>query len=322
MAVEGLEVISLVDNTSDFLSNVDGKQTQTFRQWTKSRYGEDWVETHHQLPIAEHGFSVLIRLHYNGKKVSMLFDTGVSADGLIENTKRMGIDLKEIDYVILSHGHYDHFGGLIPALKAIKKPGLPLITHVDMFKTRGFLSLDGKVHPFEKFPDPKDLRLAKVINTRQPRIFADGMVLVTGEIARVTDFENGFASQQALINGCWQSDSCVWDDRAVVFNVKGKGLVIISGCAHAGIINTVLYSKQITQIENVYAVMGGFHLAGKENEGKIQQTVNKMKQINPKLIIPAHCTGWRAAFALASAFPEAFIWNTVGNLYQFSAGTK
>ena len=315
--VDGLEVISLVDNSADFLSNVNGKETLAFRQWTKKQYGEEWTIKHPQWPIAEHGFSVLIRVRCSEKKVSVLFDTGISSEGIIENAKRMGIDLTEVNYIVLSHGHYDHFGGLISALKAINKTDLPLITHEDMFKTRGRASSDGKMQLYERFPDIQQLRLAKIINTKQPQLFAGDMILVTGEIARVTSFEKGFVQQQALVKGTWQPDSFVWDDRAVIFNVKGKGLVIISGCAHAGIINTVRYAKQITKIENVYAVMGGFHLAGRENEDKIEQTVKELKQINPKRIIPSHCTGWRAMFAIASALPDTFVWGSVGNRYNF-----
>ena len=133
------------------------------------------------------------------------------------------------------------------------------------------------------------------------------MMLVTGEIPRETSFEKGFAPQQARVNGIWQPDPLVLDDRAAVFNIKRKGLVVISGCAHAGIINTVTYAKQITGITNVQAVMGGFHLAGKENEAKIEQTVKELKRINPKRIIPSHCTGWRGTFAIANALPNAFM---------------
>ena len=123
--VDGLEVISLVDNSADFLSTVDGKYAQSFRQWTKKRYGEEWARTHSQLPIAEHGFSVLVRVRCDRKKVSILFDTGISSGGVVENAKRMGLELGEVEYIVLSHGHYDHFGGLVSTLKEINKTDLP-----------------------------------------------------------------------------------------------------------------------------------------------------------------------------------------------------
>ena len=315
--VDGLEIISLIDNSVDFLSTIDRKDIQSFREWTKKRYGEEWAGTHSELPIAEHGFSVLIRILFGKKSVSVLFDTGISAEGVVENAKRMGLELSQVEYIVLSHGHYDHFGGLLSALKAINKPNLPLILHEDMVKTRGATSSDGKIRLYEKFPDVQSLNPAKIINTKQPTLFADDMVLVTGEIERVTSFETGFTKQKVLVDGAWHPDPFVWDDRAIVFNVKNEGLVVVSGCAHAGIINTIRYAKKITQIQNVYGIIGGFHLAGKENEGKIEQTVRELKQINPRRVIPSHCTGWRAIFAIAKAFPDAFVWGSVGNKYVF-----
>ena len=143
------------------------------------------------------------------------------------------------------------------------------------------------------------------------------MILVTGEIPRETSFEKGFLQHRVFVNGSWQSDPWVWDDRAIVINVKGKGLVVLSGCAHAGIINTITYAQRITGITNVYAVLGGFHLAGRENENRIEQTVKELKRISPKRIVPSHCTGWRGMRAIANVMPNAFVWNSVGNLYKF-----
>ena len=314
--VDGLEVISLVDNSVDFLSTIDRKEAQSFRLWTKKRHGQEWARTHPQLPLAEHGFSMLIRVLCGRKSVSILFDTGISANGVVENAKRMGLELNEVEYIVLSHGHYDHFGGLVSALKTINKARLPLIVHEDMFKTRGSTSSDGVIRTYPKFPTEEQLNSAQLINTKQPHLIGDCMILVTGEIPRETSFERGFLQHRTLINGSWQPEPLIWDDRAIVFNVKGKGLVVISGCAHAGIINTLSYAQRISGIMHVYAVMGGFHLAGKENENRIEQTVKELGLIRPKLIVPSHCTGWRGMCAIAKALPEAFIWNSVGNLYQ------
>ena len=314
--VDGLEVFSLVDNSVDFLSTIDRKESQSFRQWTKKRHGQEWTRTHSQLPFAEHGFSMLIRVLRGRKSVSILFDTGISADGVVENAKRMGLELGEVKCVVISHGHYDHFGGLVSALKTINKVNLPLIVHEDMFKTRGTANHDGTIRTYPEFPAGEQLNSAQLIYTKRPCPIGDGMILVTGEIPRETIFEAGFLQHRTLMDGIWQPDPFILDDRAVVINVKGKGLVVISGCAHAGIINTIHYAQNITKVKTVYAVMGGFHLAGKGNEGRIDQTVKELGRISPKLIVPTHCTGWKAFLSLTTAFPETFIWNSVGNLYQ------
>jgi 7,8-dihydropterin-6-yl-methyl-4-(beta-D-ribofuranosyl)aminobenzene 5'-phosphate synthase len=120
-----------------------------------------------------------------------------------------------------------------------------------------------------------------------------------------------------FVDGKWQPDPLIRDDRAIVFNVKQKGLVVLSGCAHAGIINTTRYAQQLTGIKQIYAIIGGFHLAGKECETRIQPTVEQLKQLAPTIVAPSHCTGWRGICAIAKEMPKAFIWNSVGNLYSF-----
>jgi 7,8-dihydropterin-6-yl-methyl-4-(beta-D-ribofuranosyl)aminobenzene 5'-phosphate synthase len=313
---DGLEIFSLVDNSVDFISTINKKEAQSFRQWTRKRHGKEWTKTHSQLPFAEHGLSMLIRVLQGRKTVSILFDTGISSDGVVENAKRMGLELSEIEYIVLSHGHYDHIGGLVSALKAIKKTNLPLIVHEGMFKTRGSENSDGSVRTYPEFPGREQLSSAQLIYTKQPHLIADDMILVTGEIPRETSFEKGYFRHKALVNGSWQPDPLILDDRAIVFSVKGKGLVVISGCAHAGIINTIIYAQHISGIRNIYAVIGGFHLAGKENENRIEPTVKELKCLSPKLIVPSHCTGWRGMFATAKVLPEAFVWGSVGNLYS------
>jgi 7,8-dihydropterin-6-yl-methyl-4-(beta-D-ribofuranosyl)aminobenzene 5'-phosphate synthase len=311
-----IEIISLVDNSIDFLSTVNNKHVQSFMQWTRDRYGGEWTSKHAQLPFAEHGFSMLIRIFNQDKSESILFDTGGSAEAIIENAKRMGMSLSEVGCIVLSHGHYDHFGGLLSAVKAVGKAGLPIIVHEDMFRARGTAYLDGTIRKYAEFPTKAQLNPAQVIFTKQPFLMASDSVCVTGEIPRTTSFETGLISHKSFVNGSWQPDPLIMDDRAIVMNVKGKGLVILSGCAHAGIINTINYARQISGVENVYAVMGGFHLAGKNFEDKIESTIKELACINPELIVPSHCTGWRAMFAISQALPDAFVWNSVGNLYQ------
>lgn len=315
--VEGAEIISLTDNSVDFLSTIEREEVQNVREWIRERKDEAWVKKHFRLPIAEHGFSMLIRVFDGEEAHSVLFDTGISPDGVVTNAKKMGLNLSKAECIVLSHGHYDHFGGLLPTLRVVSKNDLPIIVHKDMFKTRGVANADGTIRKYPKFPIENHVKTAKYVKTKHPYLVANDMILVTGEIPRRTDFEKGFPQHRVFEGGKWQPDPWIWDDRAIVVNVKQKGLVILSGCAHAGIINTTLYAQQITGVTDIYAVMGGFHLAGKESEPRISQTVEKLKLLNPKLVAPSHCTGWRGIYAIAEALSHAFVWNSVGNLYRF-----
>jgi 7,8-dihydropterin-6-yl-methyl-4-(beta-D-ribofuranosyl)aminobenzene 5'-phosphate synthase len=314
--VDGVEITSLMDNSVDFLSIIEREEAQQVRKWVRESKGEDWMKKHFCLPIAEHGFSILIRLFCNSTPHSMLFDTGGSPEGVVTNADRMGLDLSEIESIVLSHGHYDHFGGLLSILRTVNKEDLPIIGHEDMFKTRGIAESNRTIRKHPHFPTDDQVKPARYVRTKQPYLIANKTVLVTGEIPRETDFEKGFPQHRVFINGQWQPDPWIWDDRAIVINVKQKGLVVISGCAHAGIINTTRYAQQITGIDNVFAIIGGFHLAGKDYEPTIEKTVEKLKLVNPKLLVPSHCTGWKGVYAIARAMPNAFVWNSVGNLYR------
>jgi 7,8-dihydropterin-6-yl-methyl-4-(beta-D-ribofuranosyl)aminobenzene 5'-phosphate synthase len=313
--VDGVEVLSLVDNSVDFISTTDKKEVQSYRQWTQKRSGKE-IAMSHMLPFAEHGFSMLFRVLQGGKSTSILFDTGCSSEGVIVNAERMGVDLKEVECIVLSHGHYDHAGGLLSTLEAIDKANLPVIVHEDVFKTRGTANPDGTVRVYPDFPTREQLNKARLTETKQPLLVAGDTVLVTGEIPRETSFEKGYLKHKALVGGSWQADPWIWDDQAIAVNVKGKGLAVLSGCAHAGIINTINYAQRVTRVTDVCAVIGGFHLAGKEGEGRIQQSVEEMLRIRPGLVVPCHCSGWRAKFALAVTMPDAFVWSSVGNLYR------
>lgn len=259
---------------------------------------------------------MLIRVLAEGKSHSILFDTGISPNGVVENSKRMGLDLSEIESIVFSHGHYDHSGGLLSVIKAINRINLPIVVHEDMFTKRGIANQDSSIRPYPEFPPKEMLSSAQLISNKQPLLIANGSALVTGEIPRQTNYEKGYLPHRALVHGSWQPDPWIWDDRALIIRVKEKGLLIFTGCAHAGIVNTVKYSQTIAEQENVYAIIGGFHLAGKEGESRIEQTVKELKRINPKLVVPMHCTGWRALCTMANELPDAFVWNSVGNLYK------
>jgi 7,8-dihydropterin-6-yl-methyl-4-(beta-D-ribofuranosyl)aminobenzene 5'-phosphate synthase len=301
-----LEIVSLIDNTVDFLSSNTRKEVQAFQHSTH------W---HRGLPHAENGLSMLIRVQCEGKTESILFDTGTSSDGVCENAKLMDIDLGEVSTVVLSHGHYDHFGGLAETVKMISNPNLRIITHEDMTKPRAVANSKGELRKYPTFPEQKSLRPAEIVDTKQPVLVASGFGCVTGEIPRNVEFETGMVNNRILRDGDWVTDPLLMDERALIFNLRGKGLVVVSGCAHAGIINTIRYAQQITGVERVHGVFGGFHLSGREFEKRIPQTVVELRKIGLDLIVPSHCTGWRALKALSEAFPSGFVFNSVGNSY-------
>jgi 7,8-dihydropterin-6-yl-methyl-4-(beta-D-ribofuranosyl)aminobenzene 5'-phosphate synthase len=317
--VDSVEIISLMDNSVDFLSTIEKEEVKHVRRWVTERRGAKWVGEHFRSPIAEHGFSLLIRVFSGGKAHSILYDTGISPEGIITNANRMGIDLSEIEAIVLSHGHHDHSGGLLTTLKAVGKENLPIIMHEDMLKTRGSVGPDGTVTKLLELPAENQVKPAKYVRTKHPHTIADNIILVTGEIPRKTSFEQGLPRHMVLVDGKWQPDPLIRDDRAIVFNVKQKGLVVLSGCAHAGIVNTVRYAQQLTGVKQIYAIMGGFHLAGKDCETRIKPTVEQLKQLDPTIVAPSHCTGWRGICTIAQEMPKAFVWNSVGNLYSFQS---
>jgi len=315
--VDSVEIVSMIDNSIDLLSSIEKKGVQQVREWVKERRGEEWFNEHFCPPMAEHGFSMLVRVFFDKKMHEILFDTGGSSEGTVTNARRMGINLSDIGSIVLSHGHYDHFGGLLAVLKVVNKENLPIIVHEDMFKTRGVADLQGKTRIHPNFPSDNQVKPAKYIRTKKPYFLADNTILVTGEIPRKAGFEKGFPQHRVLTNGEWLPDPRIMDDRALVIKVKQKGLVLLSGCAHAGIINTALYAQEIAGLNKMHAIVGGFHLAGKEFEWRIDQTVRGLKLINPSILAPSHCTGWKAVFKFARAMPEAVVWNSVGNLCKF-----
>jgi 7,8-dihydropterin-6-yl-methyl-4-(beta-D-ribofuranosyl)aminobenzene 5'-phosphate synthase len=306
--VDRVEITILVDNVTDMLIQGSPHATRaSFFNGTE------------MLPSlrAEHGFSALIDVYLNNVSHRGLFDTGASGDVVLFNVDRLGVDLSIVETIILSHGHFDHAGGLMLLLKRISKPQMPVVLHPDAFLKR-WMVLPNE-HKIRLPPMEEDKVLeagAKVVKITEPYSLLGNFILATGEIPRRTQFEQGFPAHYAKINGKLQPDPLIRDDQALVMNVKGNGLVIISGCAHAGIINTVLYAKEMTGVNKVYALIGGFHLSF-PNESIIDPTVEELKKIRPTFIIPCHDTGWKATNAILDAMPENFIPSAVGTTFIF-----
>ena len=318
--VDSVTITTLVDNVSDMLLRDEGPAKRPplgdpAAPRTPAAFLEG-AETADAL-LAEHGFSALVTVAKAGRERRVLFDAGLTPDGLAENMRTLSLSPKEIEAIVLSHGHFDHTTGLDGLARALGRPNLPVIIHPE-FWSRRRIAIPGR-EPFELPSTSKSaLRGAgfEIIEEQRPSFLLDSSLLVTGEVDRTVEFERGFPIHQAYRDGEWQPDPLILDDQALVLHVRGKGLVVLTGCGHAGIVNIVRYAQKLTGVDRVYAVIGGFHLGGPLFEPLIPNVCEALAALTPAVIVPAHCTGWRATHALAAAFPDAFIQNSVGTRYE------
>jgi len=225
--------------------------------------------------------------------------------------------LSQVEAVVLSHGHPDHFGALPDFLNKAAK-GIPVVLHPDAFLQRGLNNpITGRRVDFPRLDEVDLMEKGAVLNKiKGASTLLSDLVLISGEVRRVTDFEKGFPWAEAKINGEWIVDP-FHDDQGVAVKVKGKGLVVIGACSHAGIVNTVKHCQAAAQTSKVQAVLGGFHLTGPIFEPIIGPTIEEMKKIGPDFVMPMHCTGWQAINQFAREMPEQFILTTVGTTYVF-----
>ena len=215
----------------------------------------------------------------------------------------MIIDLSTADAVVLSHGHYDHTGGLPRILDDL--PGATLYFHPRAFEFKVGRKNDGTTSDIGspiRSVDQLRSHVSKVVLTTGPTELAEG-IWVTGEIPRHNDFEHP-ESYFFLDEACTRPDPLV-DDQALYFE-SPQGTVVLAGCAHAGLINTLDYISQLTDARPIHAVLGGFHLYGASDE-RISRTIDALQFHNVQRIAPAHCTGLPATTKILAAFPDRFL---------------
>ena len=304
-AADKIEVLSIIDNVSD----IGLKHNRWMRRFT--RIGDNG-EILDKTLIAEHGLSLLVKVTSGEEEYSIIFDAGFTKTAIGHNLEMMKINSDEVDTVVISHGHRDHTGGLETLFRYLGKP-VEVITHPDAFLQRYAESYRGKVkYPLVFRREILEKYDVNLVENSKPLLTLNDFVLVTGYIPRKTSFEK--VPQVLLVekDGKLERDN-INDDQSIVLNLKDKGLVVISGCAHSGIVNTVNYAKEITGEEKVYAVLGGFHLSGDTKISVIEQTIEGLKQFSPQVVIPMHCTGFRAQCLFAKEFKEKYQLNCVGS---------
>lgn len=302
-----VEITALVDNFTDIFMTQSNEVVKRPRPRI----------TLPDAPLAEHGLSFLVRVFEGAEEHLVLFDAGMVEKCILHNADALKYELNEVEAVVLSHGHIDHFGGLIGALKGMKE-GTPLILHPEAFLKRRLNAPSFSVYSDLPRLDEEGIKKTgtEIRKIEGASTLASDLILVTGAVERVVDFEKGFPWAEARINGQWVRDP-FHDDQGLAIKVKGMGSVVVGGCSHAGIINTVKYVQKTSQMDKVYAVLGGFHLTGPLFEPIITPTIKEMKRIQPDFVVPMHCTGWKAINRFLDEMPEQSILNSVGTTYVF-----
>jgi len=254
--------------------------------------------------IGEHGLSFYIETQNN----KILFDTGQNL-AISNNAQVLGIDLSLIDKVILSHGHYDHTGGLKSLLAC--NQDFMLYAHPDVFgqKVKGA----GDNIKYIGIPVTKNFLKEKGIKVKLDKKavqIAPG-IMTTGEIPLENDFE-GLESVFYIKKGNAVVADALADDQAVILDTD-KGLTVLLGCSHRGVINTLNHVVRLTGKKSIHAILGGLHL-GKASDSKLSKIINQLRGFGLEKIGVGHCTGTRAFVALANEFPNRVFLNTVGNV--------
>ena len=321
-AADRLEVLVLVDNTTDSLSTTP---RHVIPEWPGLvAAGRLPVLSGEAICRAHHGLSLLITAHAGGRTHTVLFDAGPEGAILERNAAILGVDFGQVEAVVLSHGHWDHGGGLVAAVEAVaaRRPGAPVpcFVHPGMFVQRGSQRPDGVLIAQEPVPTPERLAAAgaSVQNTRQAQTVGD-LFHVSGEIPRVTRYETGLPGhvKRSADGRTWEPDPLIMDERFVSVQVKGRGQFVFSACSHAGIVNVLTHACETFPSVPLHGAMGGLHLSG-STEPIIPDTVADLKRFDLGVLAPGHCTGWRAMSALAREFGEELVPSAVGKRYLLS----
>jgi 7,8-dihydropterin-6-yl-methyl-4-(beta-D-ribofuranosyl)aminobenzene 5'-phosphate synthase len=321
-AVDRLEVLVLVDNVTDSLSTTPKNVVPEWPGLVAA--GRMTTLSGEAICRAHHGLSLLLTAHIGDARHTLLFDAGPEGATLVRNAAILGVDFGAVEAIVLSHGHWDHGGGLLAAIGAVieRRPEsrVPCFVHPGMFGQRASQRPDGVLIAQEPVPGPDRLAAAggDVRSTREAQTVAD-VFHVSGEIPRVTPYETGLPGhvQRSADGRAWEPDPLIMDERFVAVHVKGRGQLVFSACSHAGIVNVLSHARQASPSVGLYGAMGGLHLSG-STEKIIPDTVADLKRFGLSVLAPGHCTGWRALSLLAREFGEELVPSAVGKRYVFA----
>jgi 7,8-dihydropterin-6-yl-methyl-4-(beta-D-ribofuranosyl)aminobenzene 5'-phosphate synthase len=270
---------------------------------------------------AEHGLAYHVEVTVEGRQHAFLFDFGTQAPGVLRNMAFLGLDLRHIEAMAISHDHWDHEAAFVDLMRAHRDDfahAIPLYVGERFFDGTYALRPTGKVEALSVLgrDEIESLGVVRIVEVKEPTPIVPGAYL-TGPIARTTAYETVPAKFLAR-----HSDGFVQEDfageQAIVMNVGAKGLVVLTACAHRGVVNTIRHAQRMTGVDNVHAIIGGTHLTGAAPD-VIAKTIDDLKALRPDYIVPTHCTGFGAMAAFAREMPEQFILNTAGTRYLLEA---
>lgn len=258
--------------------------------------------------LGEWGLSVLVET----EDTCVLLDTGQSISA-VHNAGLLGVDLKKIDYIVLSHGHYDHSGGLFHVLRNMRKE-VEVIAHPDIWAEKYSRAYGEQCRYIGMMHSPRllenlgaEFRLSKIPTRISEKI------ATTGEIPMLTGFESIDPFLVVKDGEGYQPDQ-LYDDQSLIINTEA-GLVVILGCAHRGIINTLYHAQKLTKVRKIHTVIGGCHLIGASDE-RIRLTVSALKELDVQKLGVSHCTGLKASCIMAREFGDRFFFNNTGAVLE------
>jgi 7,8-dihydropterin-6-yl-methyl-4-(beta-D-ribofuranosyl)aminobenzene 5'-phosphate synthase len=315
-SVEKARITVVVDNHVDALL----LERPDIKRFTMLNH---FVPPHGQPICTENGMSYWIELQQDGRRHHVLFDTSLTSHVLLHNLRALGRSVDQLDHAVISHGHPDHFGGLLGLLAERQRP-LPIAIHPDAFLPKYIIDDSGNtVMTVNARLDRTEIERAggMIVESREPVQVGPG-ALVTGQIERdpsiafeppVPPRGPGPAGIFLERDGELVNDDATIDDQAVVLNVKDKGLVVMTACGHSGIVNTIRQAQRLTGVDRIYAIMGGFHTGfmGIPDENGAA-TVEALKEFEPTILAPMHCTGIKTIARVVMAFPDQFVHNATG----------
>lgn len=310
--IDQLTITSIVDNYLDPLLGDEGPARRRRAKQTTT-YG--------RCLCSEHGLAEHLESRRGDERFSLLFDFSATPEVYLHNLALLKedceLDLKRVGTLVLSHGHWDHYGGLTGLVQRERQSlddDTTLYAGDDAFMRRRSKSADGTYLDSGAL-DEGAIREQRVhiVKVKSPQVLG-GQVMVSGEITRRTSYEVDPPGGEIHQDGSYIADT-LKGEQALIYHLRGMGLVVLTACGHAGVVNTVLHAQRLTGIQKIHAIVGGFHLSGAAPE-RIAQTVQGLVGLDPDLIIPMHCTGMAMIEALRARLPGRVIYNSAGTQFE------